>query len=65
MTMTNNEFYDKVVELRKAQRDFYQVQTSQALSRKTKLEREIDNEIRAREYTAPKPAPTKQGNLFE
>ncbi len=44
--MNARQFFDKVAELRQAQKEYFKTRSSQALSQSKFLEREIDNEIR-------------------
>ncbi len=61
--MNPKEFFDKVVEMREAQKKYFRMHTSTELQRAKQLEKEIDKEIqRVREVTQPK-QPT-QADLF-
>ena len=42
--MTPKEFYDKVVEMRKAQKEYFRFRAPSALSKSKQLEAEIDAE---------------------
>ena len=44
--MNAKEFFDKVVEMRKAQKDFFKSRDSQVLMKAKALERVIDQEIK-------------------
>lgn len=44
--MDARQFFDKVCEMRTAQKEYFKCRTSAALSRSRSLEREIDNEIK-------------------
>lgn len=44
--MTPKEFYDKVVEMRKAQKEYFRFRAPSALSKSKQLEAEIDTEIK-------------------
>ena len=44
--MTPKEFYDKVVEMRKAQKEYFRFRAPSALSKSKQLEAEIDAEIK-------------------
>lgn len=43
--MNHKEFYDKVVAMRKAQKDYFKFRSSAYLQTSKRLEREIDDEI--------------------
>lgn len=43
--MDAKEFFNKVVQLRRAQREYFRTRSGQALSVSKRLEREIDDEI--------------------
>ena len=43
--MTPQEFFQKVVEMRQAQKRYFKMRTSLDLAQSKKLEKEIDNEI--------------------
>ena len=44
--MKPREFFDKVVQMRSAQKEYFRTRSSQALSESKRLEREIDAEIK-------------------
>jgi hypothetical protein len=46
MTMKPKEFYDKVVAMRKAQKDYFKFRGSEYLQVSKRLEREIDDTMR-------------------
>lgn len=50
--MTPKEFYDKVVEMRKAQKEYFRFRAPSALSKSKQLEAEIDAEIDAGRTTS-------------
>ncbi len=43
--MDKREFFDKVSEMRKAQKEYFSTRSSASLNRSKALEKEIDNEI--------------------
>lgn len=43
--MTHREFFDKVSEMRTAQKEYFKYRSNAALNRSKALEREIDSEI--------------------
>lgn len=62
--MNPRQFYDKVCELRAAQKEYFKTRSSAALNRSKALEREIDAEIaRVNAILSKRPQPV-QGNLF-
>jgi tripartite-type tricarboxylate transporter receptor subunit TctC len=61
--MSPKEFFDKVVEMREAQKKFFRMHASTELQRSKQLEKQIDEEIqRVQELMKPK-QPT-QADLF-
>ena len=44
--MKPKEFFDKVVQMREAQKEYFRTRSPQALSESKRLEREIDAEIK-------------------
>jgi hypothetical protein len=66
--MTPKEFYDKVVELREAQREYFRTRLPEALRKSKAIEVEIDNEIkrvtRIEKERARAEAEKAQGLLF-
>lgn len=53
--MNAKEFFDKVVEMREAQKKYFRMRTSAELTRSKQLEKEIDKEIeRVQEQMKPK-----------
>ena len=62
--MTPKEFYDKVVEMREAQKEYFRFRTSAALSRSKRLEAEIDREIKRVEQLQAGKEKARQKSLF-
>ena len=61
--MNSKEFFDKVVEMREAQKLYFRTRTTTALEASKKKEKAIDEEIeRVKSSLNPQP---KQTNLFE
>ena len=60
--MTPREFYELVVKMRKAQREYFATRTNDALSKSKQLERDVDAEIKRVEDIMNK-RPIQQ-NLF-
>lgn len=44
--MTSREFFDKVAEMRRAQRDYFKTRDKDTLIRSKQLEKEVDDEIK-------------------
>lgn len=61
--MYANEFFDKVVQMREAQKKFFRMHTSADLAASKKLEKEIDAEIE-RVQNIMKPKEPTQSDLF-
>lgn len=62
--MNNKEFFDKVSDMREAQKEYFKTRNSAALNRSKALERVIDEEIaRVNNILNHRPYPV-QGNLF-
>lgn len=62
--MNHREFFDKVSEMREAQKEYFRTRSSAALNRSKALEREVDNEIsRVGKVLAGKKEPV-QAELF-
>lgn len=61
--MTPKEFYDKVVEMRKAQKEYFRFRAPSALSKSKQLEAEIDAEIKRVELLSEKEK-ARQTSLF-
>lgn len=60
--MTPKEFYEKVVKMREAQKNYFKTRSSMTLQLCKKLEKEIDNEIARVDQITNKPNP--QSSLF-
>ena len=63
--MDAKEFYDLVVEMRKAQKDYFHGHTSEALGRVKKYEQAVDNEISRMKRLSESRGGYQQLNLFE
>jgi tripartite-type tricarboxylate transporter receptor subunit TctC len=61
--MNAREFFDKVVEMREAQKKYFRMRTSAELTHSKNLEKEIDAEI-ARVQEMMKPKQPTQADLF-
>ena len=61
--MNAKEFFDKVVQMRKAQNKYFRMHTSTDLAASKKLEKEIDAEIE-RVQNIMKPKEPTQADLF-
>lgn len=62
--MNHKEFYDKVVAMRKAQKDYFKFRSSAYLQTSKRLEREIDNEITRVEAILAEEKRKNQPSLF-
>lgn len=62
--MNHKEFYDKVVAMRKAQKDYFKFRSSVYLQTSKRLEREIDDEITRVEAVLAEEERKKQPSLF-
>ncbi len=62
--MTPKEFYDKVVEMRKAQKEYFRFRAPSALSKSKQLEAEIDAEIKRVEQLLSEKEKARQTSLF-
>lgn len=62
--MTPKEFYDKVVEMRKAQKAYFRFRSSSALSKSKQLEAEIDAEIKRVEQLLTEKEKARQTSFF-
>lgn len=62
--MTPKEFFDKVVEMRVAQKEYFRYRTSAALSKSKRLEAEIDREIKRVNDLLSQKEKTRQRSLF-
>lgn len=62
--MTPQEFFQKVTEMRQAQKRYFKMRTSLDLAQSKKLEKEIDNEIeRVNQILSKRNEPTQE-DLF-
>ncbi len=62
--MTPQEFFQKVVEMRQAQKRYFKMRTSLDLAQSKKLEKEIDNEVeRVNQILSKRNEPTQE-DLF-
>lgn len=62
--MDKREFFDKVSEMRDAQKEYFRTRSSASLKKSKDLEKEIDNEIlRVRKILSGRKDPV-QGELF-
>ena len=62
--MTPKEFYDKVVEMRKAQKEYFRFRAPSALSKSKQLEAAIDAEIKRVEQLLSEKEKARQTSLF-
>ena len=62
--MKHKEFFDKVSELREAQKEYFKTRSNAALNRSKALEKEIDDEIARVNTILSKRMQLIQGNLF-
>lgn len=62
--MKPKEFFDKVSELREAQKEYFKTRSNAALNRSKALEKEIDDEIARVNTILSKRTQPVQGNLF-
>ena len=62
--MDAKTFFQKVVLMRKAQKDYFKTRSQTALRNSKALETEIDNEIERVNKIIGTPQPPKQTNLF-
>lgn len=64
--MKPREFFDKVAQMRRLQKEYFKTRSSIALQRSKQLEKEIDIEIaRAEGILGRSEVHPKQGNMFE
>ena len=64
--MKPREFYDKVAQMRRMQKEYFKNRSSIALQKSKQPEKEIDDEITRVEGTlARSEAPPHQGNIFD
>ena len=62
--MNHKEFYDMVVAMRKAQKDYFKFRSSAYLQTSKRLEREIDDEIKRVEAVLAEEERKSQPSLF-
>lgn len=62
--MNPKEFFDKVVEMRTAQKEYFRCRTSAALSKSKRLEAEIDREVKRVNDLLSQKEKTRQRSLF-
>ena len=62
--MNHKEFYDKVVAMRKAQKDYFKFRSSAYLQTSKRLEREIDDEIKRVETVLAEEERKNRPSLF-
>lgn len=66
MKMKPREFYDKVVQMRRMQKEYFKNRSSIALQKSKQLEKEIDDEItRVEGILGRSEAQPHQGNIFD
>lgn len=64
--MKPREFYDKVVQMRRMQKEYFKSRSSIALQKSKQLEKEIDDEIaRVEGILGRSEARPHQGNIFD
>lgn len=64
--MKPREFYDKVVQMRRMQKEYFKNRSSIALQKSKQLEKEIDDEItRVEGILGRSEAQPHQGNIFD
>lgn len=64
--MKPREFFDKVAQMRRMQKDYFKTRSSMALQRSRQLEKEIDDEIKRVEGILGHSEPQhRQGNIFD
>jgi hypothetical protein len=64
--MKPREFYDKVVQMRRMQKEYFKNRSSIALQKSKQLEKEIDDEItRVEGILGRSEAQPYQGNIFD
>lgn len=64
--MKPKEFFDKVAQMRRMQKEYFKTRSSMALSRSKQLEKEIDDEIKRVEGILGASQPQiRQGNIFD
>ena len=63
--MKPREFFDKVAQMRRMQKEYFKTRSSMAFSRGKQLEKEIDDEIKRVEGILGRSEPRhRQGNIF-
>lgn len=63
--MKAREFFDKVAQMRRMQKEYFKTRSSMALSKSKLLEKEIDEEIKRVEGILGRSEPQyQQGNIF-
>lgn len=62
--MNAKEFYDTVVKMRKAQRDYFRTRSQRSLNESKQLEKLVDTEIKRVEEVLKKQAEQAQGKLL-
>lgn len=63
--MTPKEFYDKVVEMRKAQKEYFRTRFPTALEKSKRIEKEIDAEIKRVQEVMAEKERARQRTLFD
>lgn len=64
--MKAREFFDKVVQMRRMQKDYFKTRSSMSLQRSKQLEKEIDDEIkRVEDILKLSESEYRQGNIFD
>lgn len=64
--MKAREFFDKVAQMRRMQKEYFKTRSSMALSKSKQLEKEIDEEIKRVEGILGRSEPQhRQGNIFD
>lgn len=63
--MKAREFFDKVVQMRRMQKEYFKTRSSMSLQRSKQLEKEIDDEIkRVEDILKLSESEYRQGNIF-
>lgn len=62
--MNAKEFYDTVVKMRKAQRDYFRTRSQRSLNESKQLEKLVDAEIKRVEEVLKRQAEQAQGKLL-
>lgn len=63
--MTSKEFFDKVVQMREKQKEFFQTRSHNALISSKRLEKEVDDEIKRVEKILEEKDEPQQLKLFQ